>query len=534
MARSVPIPIPLNGLNTVSPDLPLEAGYARELTNYSIVNGRLRMRPAVTFRMGSGDPAIVRNIVWFTVTDGTVSYIRNDGNVFNSANTLLTTLSGTGISATKFAYEMKHVSLHFVIGVAMPRNANYPHTAWTFTTLGIVETDITSACSHKGRLYVCNGSTIEYSNVGQITGAMYDSFNVSEFMDGQSVVRIFSNSITSGNGVDNVFIIFGAGGKVLVYQGDYPASSSWNLIGNYNMSIPATAGCFVDADGDIFVIGNEYPYWFGEMMTSGALAARENTPANPILNLYNNTSFTGGSYLKQLDAIIVTSSQSLGYAIGRYQAQETGVPFFFPNVGSRLVYFRKYKSWAFWLTNNFDYPIRFDAFGDAYGTITGTNFLWAVNRLRLTSYHTSDELRGLFGATNFVPINTSWKTPFINAFNGKNQKVEGVRPFFSSALNGFLEKIRLIFDYSDYNSTTYGFYTQPTAPAQINPGNYADSQIDVNTTTWDQYSPYNGVSGMGGGVSLQITQAPKTGSADVQLNEIYSATLYISDGGDMI
>jgi len=541
MAKRVPVPIPLNGLNTVSPDLPLEAGFARELTNFSLVNGRLRMRPA---NLNYARYTLSTLFNYYTLWYDELYAIISTGDIKRLSDSVT-----VGAITAPFLFPMpstvKHVSLNYVIGVAEPRLIDYPFTAWTFTTIGITAINITSACSHKGRLYVSDGTTIEYSNVGQITGAMYDAFDVSEFMDGQEVLRIFTCTIGSGNSnADNVFVIFGDAGKVLVYQGDYPASSTWNLIGNYDMSAPQSGASFLEIDGDIWVSADRYAYWFSVLFSEGVQGAQAGSPTRAVENIWQNQQFVltftsprnSTCYLPSLDAIMVNfGAFDPSYTVAGYFTSSS-----FVNVSRGiLVYFRKYNAWAIWYMPPFDWPIR--EMEDSNGTpwlygIRNTAALGSlagyINRISYTTNYGTD-LTSSNPVNTYQDIVTSWKTPFINAFVGKLQKVCGVRPFFQSSLNGFLNKLRLIFDYSDYNAP-FGFYTQPAAPAQINPGNYADAQVDVPTTTWDNYSPYVSVSGIGGGVSLQVTMQPKAASANEQLNEIYAATLYIEDGGDMI
>lgn len=557
MGRAVPIPMPLKGLNTLMPDLPIEAGYARELTNYSIINGRLRMRPAVrgyaTIDLGT----LTWLPIWYSIGSSKPNsyWIFDDGKVVRMSDaTVMTTLSTTGISTSKRPTRVKHISLDFVIGVGAPRLVDYPFTSWTFTTSAVTDTDITSACSHKGRLYVCNGTVIEYSNVGQITGAMYDSFDVSEFMQGQTVSRMFSFSSGTGNISQNVFVIFGDGGKVLVYAGDYPASSTWNLVGDYDMSAPLNAVSFAEVDGDIWISCSEYAYELSALIQSGVSQAVNNSPTKAIENLWQAQPIQGATtqpkpetvYIPKLDAILC----NFGYfnpSLQMGQYNNYLIPFTYLGAPGALVYFRQYQAWALWLNYRCDSPMRYVAVNDTYylyGTRYENDDVQELTRYDLTTNYANDQKLAAYPSTTTTdyPICTSWKTPYLNAFNGRVQKVTGVRPFFQSTENGYIFKIRSIFDYSDY-TMPYGFYSQPGAEPAVSyvypdlvvtPGNYSDVSVDVPTQASDNYAPFVGLTGQGGGVSLQISQQLKDESADAQTNEIYSATLYVEDGGDMI
>ena len=130
-------------------------------------------------------------------------------------------------------------------------------------------------------------------------------------------------------------------------------------------------------------------------------------------------------------------------------------------------------------------------------------------------------------------IETSWKTPFISPFAGRVQKITGIRPYWQNTVSGYLHKIRAIFDYSDLNSN-WGFYTQSSAAAQVNPGNYTEGQIDEGAVSWKWYNNLLPIEGMGGGFSVQITMKKKTGSTNSQIQNIGAVTAYVSDGGDFI
>lgn len=518
----ISVPLPIAGLNTVDA-VNSNPAFARELTNYMIFNGKLVMRPAVQLfdivNTASSQPW------WFEVAPlfaNTFAIFMN-GNIRNVA-------TGAGATSIGGAPQcqptlVKHVNLTLLIGGREPRLADNPFTAWTFTTSVITATAITSACSYRGRLYVCDGTTIEYSSVGQVTGAMYDSFNVSEFMQGELVERIFAFTINSGNNDEVAFVIFGENGRVLIYQGDYPASSTWDLIGDYNMPAPASKLSFVEIDGDIWVTTVRYPYWFRDLYSGGAQTAYANTPSKLIDNLWvTNTIWRDDSnydfeirsnsfYLPTIDAILCRPIQNTMIDdVADYGGVSYGL----------LVYFRKYNAWALWACAPIFAPVRDVGNGQIRGVCYNELCSMTYDSVQFPSY-TVDT------AVDPIEIETSWKTPYFNAVAGVVQTVTGVRVLFGNIYHGFLEKLRIIFDYSDFNNW-YGFYTQSTV-SQINPENYADDSI-ANSEIKTTYNLFSSVSGQGGGVSLQVTQ--KGNVSEEVSQEVLGAIIYITDGGDMI
>jgi len=519
--KAVPLELPLLGLNTINPFLMEQNGFARELTNYAIQEGRISMRPAVRYSVGN---MTLSHFGWFDYSTGTPYGIeRSTGNIRNISTAAGATNIGGAMHAN--ATRVKHLSLDFVIGARQPRDAIYPFAAWTFTTIGITATAITSACSYKGRLYVASGTTVEYSAVAAVTGAMAGSIDFAEFLDGQTISRIFSVTVQPGNDTQNVFVIFGTGGKVLVYQGDYPASSTWDLMGSYNMEAPVSNDAIVEIDGDLFVSTSRYAYWFKDLFQNGAQVAYENSPTRPIENLWQQCSWSGtftladhahAFYYKPLDAIIVQCSAANLDVIANYG---TDVCYF--------VYFRKYKAWALWLMAQFFAPVL--EFNNNYFATSSKGTLQAITPS--IDYVVDTYSVTTVGDTS-LKIFTSWKTPYLEAFSGRVQKLNNVRVFYMNDVSSYFDWLWGIFDFSDYNQEPWGFYTQPTATSFIEPGNYANTWSESDhPNTWSQYNTMFGVPGAGGSFSIMFSQAREEGSNDQQKHQIYGAIAYVEDGG---
>lgn len=539
--KIVPIPIPINGLNTVNPFLPLESGFARELTNYAILNGKLRVRPAVTTVINDRN-SVAQNFNHFYSANGSQFYaIANNGAIYDvNAGT---TGSGIGGACQTLATYVKHLTLDYVIGCRAPRLKANPFTAWTMTPIaGITDTAITCACSHKGRLYYSDGSTIQFTSLGQITNPVTVALDGGildprDFMDGQTILRIFSMTINPGNSVENVLVIFGSGGKVLIYSGDYPIADNWDVIGKYDMPAPINITSFLEIDGDIFIASVSYAYWAADLIRGNSQTAYADSPSLPIENLWQQYASLGNSIGIQ-ESSFVYYLGNIGNGSGATAADNfptdcivvqfgtLGTNFIanYQNEAGCLVYFRKYKSWALWLTTPMFKPVLQYAntyFGTGYGT----------EIMKFFSDGVYDQWSDNSASTNIL-IETSWKTLFISAFDGVYQALNSVRVFFHNASTGYFHKIRAIFNFSDYNSP-YGFYSQSTV-TQTNPGNYTEGQIDLPLDASQQYSPFLGIGGAGLNISLQMTQKAQLEAYINAVEEIYGAMCVVSDGGTMV
>lgn len=536
--KRVPIPLPIRGLNTVEQfNLSVDSLQARELTNYYFKNSRLQMRPAVTeLAYSAGLPS---NPVWFDATtlgsggqricllsDGT--YYRLDtgallGNIGGAANSTLTTC--------------KHGDLDMLIGAREPRLKVSPFTAYTAIT-GILPgtlaaNTITSACSHKGRLYYASGTVINYHGVGLIRGTMpaANVFDLQSLLDNQSILRMFSVSGQSGTSNDALFVIFGSGGKVLVYAGDSPGSANWSLIGTYDMPAPRTVNCFTQIDGDIFVAATDYCYWFKDVLLNGAQSAYENSPCRDIENLWSGLRPNSCWYIQELNLIVTMVASSAPVTpiqISSWANYGKTTLALIDTYYGWLIYNRNQKCFSFWAM-----PPSITLCGalEVDATATGapkTFFLPGQNSILQLDPAKCIDSNTVQGS---IPVETSWKTPYFAPFEGVGNKVNAVRVWFENTISSYFEKVRAIFDYSDYN-VSLGWYTQSTV-TQVNPANYGDGKEDGANQAANQYHPIIGASGAGGGVSFQFTQKAKSGSSTTQNQSIYAATAYIEEAGEL-
>ncbi len=526
MAKIVNAQIPMLGLNTVNPYVDFNSGYARELTNYAILNGKLIKRPAVRIHTASLIDA--RNAIWFD--PNTNNAIARNGDIFTVTTDVVTGTIGAGTYYTR-ATRAKHRSLDLIFGVGVPRTAISPFTAWSFTTVSMTATNIIAGVSHKGRLYVTDGTSIEYSPVAAISGAMTANVNLTELLDNQKIIKLASLTVQTGNQAENVFVLFCDGGKVLIYQGDYPASQTWYLIGKFDMPAPVGNQGFVEIDGDIFVATDRYGYWVRDLFAGGAQSAYFNSPTLPIENMWQTQSWGSYNdylnrehshvfYIPVIDAIVCQCKQQQG-------ALDTKIADY-GNEAIYFVYFRKYKAWSIWFMSPFFAPVVQDANN---GTLYAMSYGNIIYQLQCTRDYADV---GSADADEQVPsafkkIETSWKTPYFEAFAGKINKVTGVRPYFADSTAGKFNKIRVIADFSDLNAP-YGFFAQSTVPPLL-PAKYADTSINEVYNPSNHYGIASSITLQGGAISLQLTQSDTSTATTNHLQAITGVAIYVDDGG---
>jgi len=547
--RAIPIPVPLRGLNTVEPDLPIDAMYARELTNFIIVNGRLRQRPSMgSYKTPAGKTNYTHRPVWW---QGNSLILRNSsGEIYNYSTDTITGNVGGSTANIRYAHVVKHSSLELLMGVREPRVNTAPaFTAWTFTTIGITASDIVTATSHKGRLYVAAGTVIEYSNVAAITGTMAGSFNVAEFTNNEPIERLFTfNTQPNQSSDENVFVIITAN-NILVYAGDFPASQTWNLLVKFPLG--TIRELVAEIDGDVFIANENVAFYLSQLLQEGISSINSNPLNAAIKNLWETqlwrfipNSDGEGSHVwwhKDLDLILCTcSASSLDPYFNQFNLQVT------------FVFHRKYRAWSLWNGQPFYWPII-----EENSNYTGRQSTLSLMVLK------KDDFDITFGIQREPQkIECSWKTPFLNPFRGQLQQLSGARIRYRykrvlrttggdfPKTTSIIDKLRSIFDYSDYLLecsfrgvvNVWPFYQQETSSQPIiNPENYAELSISVPANTSGNYNIFTGLNGIGEGAGLNVIQkndvddpSPSNTSyleTSTTEFEIYGATIYAKDGG---
>jgi hypothetical protein len=110
---------------------------------------------------------------------------------------------------------------------------------------------------HKKRIWAIQKDTTDlwYLPVESIAGAATKFPVGSLFKKGGKLVAIGAWSLDSGSGLDDYFVIVTSNGEIAVYQGTDPASSStWALVGVYDVARPLGTRPLIDYGGDLLYL----------------------------------------------------------------------------------------------------------------------------------------------------------------------------------------------------------------------------------------------------------------------------------------
>lgn len=135
---------------------------------------------------------------------------------------------------------------------------SYDGTTWANPAItGVTPADLKYVHSHKRRLWFIekNSMNLWYLGTDAIAGAATQFPVGGLFKKGGSITAIGSWTIDGGNGPDDYFAIVTSAGEIAVYQGTDPASSTtWTIIGVYEVPRPLGTLPFIDYGGDLLYL----------------------------------------------------------------------------------------------------------------------------------------------------------------------------------------------------------------------------------------------------------------------------------------
>lgn len=255
------IPPPVDGINLIAPPNGLKPTEARELRNYLVYDWGIRERPAASSLHNTAG-----YLFSFYTNDSTQKILIVQGGASGSVHRMDTaldttptditgavTINGTAASAgnvfschfNKHLFFFDEVDVPWLYSIA--GGGNCAATSITGPTGG--GTTVATGWSYKNRLYMLEGSTgnptqVHYSGtVGAIAGA-FTAVDFAQVLDRPAPLLCGSSwGYNQGLQSEELFVLIGASGEVLIYSGDWPAAANWQLIARASIPKPNGRDC---------------------------------------------------------------------------------------------------------------------------------------------------------------------------------------------------------------------------------------------------------------------------------------------------
>ena len=255
-ARTYSLPAPVGGWNARGNLSAMAPTDAVQLDNIFPAVQNVQIRKG-SIDWATGAAADIKTLI--TYTSGTTSKL------FASTNAGIydVTITGAfGAAVTTCTYGIWNYVNFTTAGGSFLTLANgvdavkqYDGTTWSASAItGVTPSSLFYVTAHQRRLWFIQNSSMNlwYLPVDSISGAATQFPCGSLFRKGGRLVAVGSWTLDAGNGVNDMFVIATSNGELAIYQGSDPASSTtWSLVGVFDVPAPLGVRPFADFGGDL-------------------------------------------------------------------------------------------------------------------------------------------------------------------------------------------------------------------------------------------------------------------------------------------
>ena len=298
-ARPMSIPASVGGWDQISSLANMDPTHAVQLDNWIPRPGYLEIRRgSEVWATGVGNGPVetvmaynspnILNGKLFAVGGGTVYDVTAGG--------AATATTVTGLSNNRFQYcnfTNAAVDAWLVAANGVDTPIIYNGTSWANMTLtGVTPGNIASWTPFMGRLWctLVNSTAVGYLGVNDISGAV-TTFDLGVQMSrGGFITAISTWTQDSKQTVDEYIAFITSRGQVIVYQGTDPTTSTtFALVGVYDLGAPIGRRCFLRISGNLWIICVDGILPMSEMLTQDRAASAKVAPTTMIQNAMMNS-----------------------------------------------------------------------------------------------------------------------------------------------------------------------------------------------------------------------------------------------------
>lgn len=259
------IPAPVGGWDAVSPLANMPPDRAVVLDNWFPQPGYINVRRGHSFHASGMGSGVVDSLLPYNgLTDASSKlFAVTGGSIYDATSTGAATVSSvTGLSSNRLQYvNFTNASgTHYLWSCSGADSPNmYNGSAWSQPAItGITASDIINVNVHKNRLWFIlrDSMNAAYLATDAVSGAA-SKYPLGTIMGkGGYLVAMGTWTHDAGSGPDDFAVFVSSKGQAAVFQGTDPSSSStWELVGVYDMGSPIGYRCLTKVAGDIALIG---------------------------------------------------------------------------------------------------------------------------------------------------------------------------------------------------------------------------------------------------------------------------------------
>lgn len=261
----VPIPAPVGGWNAIDPLANMDPKYAPILINWVPRTSWVELRAGYNaWCQGLAANGAIETLMCYKPVSGfQFLFAAGGGNFYDVSNegAPVQVRSGFGNSRWQFINFDVPGGGHYLYAVNGSDNPQlWDGTNWTTPTItgGPAQTTFFNIHSHQQRIWLIpnNSTAVYYLATSAITGAVAGNLDLGPFMtEGGYVIAMGTWTYNGGTGPQNLAVFVTSRGQVIIYAGTDPTSSStWTLVGVFNLPPPLGVRCLQQIGSDLGII----------------------------------------------------------------------------------------------------------------------------------------------------------------------------------------------------------------------------------------------------------------------------------------
>lgn len=260
------IPAPTDGWDAISPLALMDPKRAPILDNWVPRPGFVELRAGYIPYIQELTLNPVETLAVWRGTAAQKMFAASGGKIYDISSATAVTTAVSGLSSNRWQYVNftpagAATVIQLVNGLDLLQQ--YNGTAWSTPSItglpgGVSTANIINIASQKRRLwYVMKGSTVAaFMPTDAISGAVAGTLDLGALWNkGGFLVAIGNWTIDGGNGPQDYACFVSSQGQVSIYSGTDPTSSStWSLVGTFDLAPPIGTRCLLRVGSDLALI----------------------------------------------------------------------------------------------------------------------------------------------------------------------------------------------------------------------------------------------------------------------------------------
>lgn len=255
-----PVPAPVGGWNLIDPLAAMKPQYAVILENWFPESGYLRWRRGYRAHATGIGSSAVETVMVYSGIDAQKIFAASADTIYDATATGAASVAVAGNANGRWQHlNMTTSGGHFLFAMNGANSARaFDGASWSTPAItGVSSASFIQGTVHKKRIWAALiGSTkAAYLPLDSIAGAATEFDFGGNFDKGGYLMALATWSLDGGNGPDDYLVGISSEGQAAIYAGTDPSSSTtWGLVGVFNLGKPLGRRCFTKLGSDLALI----------------------------------------------------------------------------------------------------------------------------------------------------------------------------------------------------------------------------------------------------------------------------------------